>query len=988
MKRAIIFLVASVLAASADELPDSRGKDFWFCFMPNFHSNGYENWSQNPQDSLFVYIAAEKPTTITLNYTPHDGRPPQEIRARIDNSAQMLTIKMGYYGVELKGITAGGWYYSQAERHTQRPVPYSLHLTSDEDVTVYALNHADKTSDAFLVLPTDALGKDYYVMSYNTDVYGQYRDGASTPSQFAIVATEDSTIVELVTLKAPTTDGGSARVMLRRGEVYLVQSSVTSDAYDLTGSRIKSNRPIAVFGGHQRVRVPLQNRENTASRDCLIEQLPPINTWGRAALLVGYPNPPDELYLGSDRYRILAARDSTVIYLDSVPLVTLDAGEFYEGDIRNTPHVVHSNRPILVAQFRHTSSPVAMPSNSLFLGDPFMMVIPPTEQFMSSYRFICPLAYEDSAVSSRRTVPVEVYKLHYVTIVAPDTALGSVRLDGVLLPVTSFSPIPKSRYYYTWQRLGAGVHSVSADAPIGIYVFGYGYADSYGYVGGMSYRRYDFDPPVISSLPPCPPYRLVVYDTLPGDSRVDVVAIVPDSTRNISWQILRQSLLPQDSVVVEIQLNDPYEDGFVTVRAQDAEQFVTQKRVDVPGMTLRVVGQNGSIGRPPQAFVYRSATARSSCFPVPIVNTGAFPQTVRRAECSVGTISGSPLPAVLGKGDTIVLRVCYRSTTTATITDTLWLVTPCQRVAVAVFTVEFIVDSLPPSVQQLDRDCPPLRTLTLSETGYSQSGIASVTVVDSFNVDIRMLAPPEQANSAEIQQLTIAHRDWRLDGWYRLDAADSSGNHRTIEGSFEGHTVMIADRDSLDPRQQFEGKNNRFVCDTIELYNFGLYPKRFERLVARGIEFSVPPSWVPLIIAPGERVRVPICAQLPPYDSRRDNVYRDTVELVVGCYVRRMPVTITVLPEQYDASSSCGVTIRAGSTDQLPLQHDGTMFRVETPSPATAELYDVSGRCLLRLPATGSAVVVDMASIPTGAYWLILRTTTAVYSYPVLWLGQ
>lgn len=987
--RTLVVFCLMPLALIAQEVPDSKGRDFWFCFMPNYHNGGYDFPSRNQQDSIFIYVAAERPTGITLRYTPHDGRPEQVIQARIEDPQQMLTIKMSYYGVELKGITAGGRYFSIAERHTQRPVPYSFHLTSDEDVTIYALNHADKTSDAFLVLPTDALGKDYYIASYNADVYGAA--GTNTPSQFAIVATEDSTIIEFVRLTAQTTDGPATRVMLQQGEVYLVQSTPDNDRFDLTGSRIKANRPIAIFSGHQRVRVPLSSRNVASSRDCLIEQMPPINTWGRSALLVNFPDPPDEMRLGADRFRILAARDSTVIYIDSIPNRTLTAGQFYEGDL-NGPHAIHANRPILVTVYRHTSSPTSVYNTDLLLGDPFMMVIPPPEQFQKSYRFICPLAYEDSAISPREVVTVEVYKYHYVAIVTPDTALQSVELDGEIIPANTFRPIPKSHYYFVLRRLKAGVHTVSAGAPIGIYVFGYGFADSYGYVGGMSFRRYDFDPPTISALPTCPPYRLVVYDTLPGDSRVDVVRIVEDSTQNVSWRIERESMLPQDSVVVHLSVLDPYEDAVITLVAEDAEQFITRKRVVIPGMTLRIAAEGGMLVRPPLQYSYRSATQRSSCFAVPIVNAGIYPQTILRAECRFGVVTGDRLPAVIISGDTLALLVCYRTDQTQIIHDTLWFETPCGRYTAAIFNIEFIVDSLPPSIQRKTQECPPLHTLTFSEKGNTQTGIASITVLDSFNVTIRLENISEQAvNSAELQRLSIAQRDWRLDAWYRVEATDSVGNKSTIEGAFEGHTVMIANRDSLSPQQQFIGPSSTFLCDTIELFNFGRYPKRFERVVQRGIEFSLPPSWMPVVIAPGERVRVPLCALIPFYDARKQRVYHDTLVLTVGCYERRMLVTITVLSTEYRAQSSCGVELSAGQNAEPPqvwIEGSSVTVAFSHTTEGTIALYSTAGKCLQADRFSGTMTSFELVHLPAGAYWVILQTATAIHSLPLLWHGQ
>lgn len=66
----VLTLLCIALAVSAQESPDSKGKDFWFCFMPNYHNGGITNASAQQRDSVFVFIAAEKPTTVTLEFTP------------------------------------------------------------------------------------------------------------------------------------------------------------------------------------------------------------------------------------------------------------------------------------------------------------------------------------------------------------------------------------------------------------------------------------------------------------------------------------------------------------------------------------------------------------------------------------------------------------------------------------------------------------------------------------------------------------------------------------------------------------------------------------------------------------------------------------------------------------------------------------------------------------------------------------------------------
>lgn len=58
------------------------------------------------------------------------------------------------------------------------------------------------------------------------------------------------------------------------------QSELSDKTADLTGTRIYSNKRIAVFSGNIRTKVEL-----SASRDHLVSQLPPTSSWGMEFIL-------------------------------------------------------------------------------------------------------------------------------------------------------------------------------------------------------------------------------------------------------------------------------------------------------------------------------------------------------------------------------------------------------------------------------------------------------------------------------------------------------------------------------------------------------------------------------------------------------------------------------------------------------------------------------------------------------------------------------
>jgi len=95
------------------------------------------------------------------------------------------------------------------------------------DVVTINLPKAAETlgSERVTVLPTPALGSDYYVLGYS----GRRSNGQEFPSTFAVVASEDDTELVITDLTAPTEGGRGVgddiTVTLNQGQVYQVRST-------------------------------------------------------------------------------------------------------------------------------------------------------------------------------------------------------------------------------------------------------------------------------------------------------------------------------------------------------------------------------------------------------------------------------------------------------------------------------------------------------------------------------------------------------------------------------------------------------------------------------------------------------------------------------------------------------------------------------------------------------------------------------------------
>jgi uncharacterized protein (TIGR02145 family) len=99
-----------------------------------------------------------------------------------------------------------------------------------------------------------------------------------------------------------------------------------------------------------------------------------------------------------------------------------------------------------------------------------MMLIPPEEQFLNNYTVI----------------NVSGFTTHWINVAAPDYAIGSIYQDGTLIPSGAFTQIGMTNFYGAQRSVTQGSHTFNSLYPFGVFVYGWGNANSYGYPGGSS----------------------------------------------------------------------------------------------------------------------------------------------------------------------------------------------------------------------------------------------------------------------------------------------------------------------------------------------------------------------------------------------------------------------------------------------------------------------------------------------------------------------
>lgn len=407
----------------------------------------------------------------------------------------------------------------------------AYHLVTSMPVAVYQFNPLEFsdpneaffsfTNDASLLLPKGTLGTRYMVVGYPSADLGYDLDAihhmAFTPAGgfFSVVATEEDTEVT-IRFSSHTQPGSEDSTIpsfvpgdvnnftLGQGDVLQFVSSldfpldrtercydeistpelcmgagrtdycVADRDYDLTGTVIESDKPIAVFVGYDCANIPY----NRMACDHLEDQLFPISTWGRSAFgLSTEPQLPYEPNL----WRVVSSSDGNIISFtpeDVHAQVTLDAGEFVEFLYQGAFQVSGTDR-LLLAQFMVGEDFAGVdPENTCEqpppnIGDPALGMCPPSEQYRSSYDFLTP----------------ETFTKNFVNVIAPEGA--AITLDGAQLP--ALTAIPGTGFGWVRVEVADGAHHMESEAldttepppRFGIVVSGIASYTSYLFPGGL-----------------------------------------------------------------------------------------------------------------------------------------------------------------------------------------------------------------------------------------------------------------------------------------------------------------------------------------------------------------------------------------------------------------------------------------------------------------------------------------------------------------------
>ncbi|XP_060070843.1 uncharacterized protein LOC132550773 [Ylistrum balloti] len=438
--------------------PDNRGTEFIIGYM--------ENLGQDIDVELFVTTMRRANVSVDIT-APHFES--AEIHHRFNVSYGMVKqvhfhndIRVVGSSIDTKGVL----------------------VKSNDEIVIYGVNKEKFSCDAFLGLPVDVLGTDYYILTYYPP---------SDQCELLIVGVENNTAV---TIRLGEALGNYTvrwdRYYYRKGdEIHISLDRLDTfqlvSKGDLSGSRVTSDKPVSVFSGNKKTKIG-----RGFSSDHIVEHLMPVTSWGKKFVTVPIPR-----RTVGDFFRFVASEDNTEIHITGGYLDTIiieKAGDVAQQNIPSHAYcLVTANKAIFVAQFVQSQTSRFEPS------DPSMIIIPPVEQFASDYTFATP-KYSFGSF------------LNYFLFIVKSKDRSGLRLNGKPFPSNvRFTQISGTEYVGGYISIPEGSHNVRHVSPIcifGGYLYGRATMESYGFPTGMRMA------PINT---PCEPTPSVVGDGLDND---------------------------------------------------------------------------------------------------------------------------------------------------------------------------------------------------------------------------------------------------------------------------------------------------------------------------------------------------------------------------------------------------------------------------------------------------------------------------------------
>ena len=344
-----------------------------------------------------------------------------------------------------------------------RSYKITVQSVSDSPIELFGGIFHQASAGAFKLFPPEGV---HYQSTQNA-VYRYFAVSAPPDlprmnSVVSIVSTADDTTVTIkltadATVNHTYTKGSTITIQASRNQSI----PIISANGDLTGTEVISNKPLAVYSGHECATIPTRKRYC----DQIVEQIPPTSSLGTR-----YIASPFAGRQGGAVIKIVATNNQTAVTIKcdgSISNVLLNISQSY---LFTTPPnkacYIAASQPILVAQLSTGKG------DELF-GDPSMVILPPIEGFSNSsivYSF-----GNDRAIRN------------YISLIMGETAVkdACITVDGLGISRTDIISVAineTSSFNVVRISVSPGIHKVrSSCGVVGVLAYGSGPSTAYAY---------------------------------------------------------------------------------------------------------------------------------------------------------------------------------------------------------------------------------------------------------------------------------------------------------------------------------------------------------------------------------------------------------------------------------------------------------------------------------------------------------------------------
>jgi hypothetical protein len=597
--------------------------------------------------------------------------------------------------------------------NSQTKAGYGILVTSKAPISVSTYQAWMGNGELARHLPIESWGKNYYTANMYQDRYGQNGDYKYRPSQILLIAGRDNTVVTYTPVWATegggdnpsATKGQSQTITLDKGETYLIKGKIDENynkewVTDLSGTLIRSNKPVGVISGHTKVAIlrypdvlPPTGMFQTEAhfvRNNVHDAMLPLEMSGTEFVTIpsmytplrnsGVGQAGAEIGIEDDRgdvVRFIALEDGTRISRmrsDGSGLAAerlLKKGESFLATTLTETTYWKSDKLVIATQYGKAYAKVLPPAFLPFdrknsetpqghptveSGMPMMEYVPSVDRWTSYGVFNSPEGMDN-----------------FLNIVFTFTEIGKIKIDGRLLTSAfggAVRPIQGTPYAFIRTPIGAGDHYIESVDPNVRWC-----AWNYGSLDGMQQGRAYGTPVSVDLSIPCDDSLDIEYQIVCGDvdGKVKILpenstcaqffAFIVEEENNFALEADVDNFTEYELFPFKLNVVDKKKPAFARIRVITRSGNWIEKEFTYSGIDMEFNPKEVNFGILP--------IGKEVCSTVVVVNKQQTPITLTDLKFGKANFTVTPKTLTLGPNESKEIQVCGTALLSVTTTDTL-----------------------------------------------------------------------------------------------------------------------------------------------------------------------------------------------------------------------------------------------------------------------------------------------------------------------------